>query len=89
MPGLNLRGIRVNATPALVEKHIVHLGSASVSADPIPATNIYSLRGDRKYTPGHSAPDPKPTMSASSCYAGDWRSASEETVVDPIPARSF
>jgi hypothetical protein len=88
MPGLSLRGIRVNATPALVEKRIVHLGNGLVSADPIPATNIYSLRGDRKYTPGHSAPDPKPAISASSCYAGDWRS-SEETVVDPIPARSF
>lgn len=87
MPGLNLRGIRVNAIPALTQKHIVHLGNG-YSADPVPATNAQSLKGDSKYTPGHSAPDPKPAVSASSCYAGDWRAA-EDVVIDPIPARSF
>ncbi len=85
MPGLNLRGIRVDATPALKEKKTVNLTGNSV-ADPVPATNVYSLKGDRKFTPGHSAPDPKPALAAKNCDVGSWH-ATESTVIDPIPAR--
>jgi hypothetical protein len=85
--GLNLRGLRVDATPALTEKHVVKLG-ANTTADPVPATNPYSLGGNHKYTPGHSAPDPVPATAASQCDASSWRGA-ESATVDPVPARSY
>ena len=87
MSGLNLRGIRVNATPALTQKHIVKLGGGT-PADPIPATNPYSLGGNHKYTPGHSAPDPVPAVAAKNCDVSSWH-GTESATVDPVPARSY
>jgi hypothetical protein len=88
MSGLNLRGIRVDATPALTQKKPANLTVTGTVSDPIPAANAYSLKGERKFTPGHSAPDPKPATAAKNCYVGSWHGA-ESAVVDPIPARSI